>query len=450
MNTSKQVNIMIGLLFLSFVTFGGYIAWEPTRSSDAEEGQAELFAERASIIYVNNCRGCHGLEGEGHIGPPLATSAFLVLGDDNAFGLEATSDGEADGIRSFLHDTISCGRSGTFMPVWAQDQGGALSRIQIDYVVELVTAARWDLVEEFGLEHDLEQNALAPIRGILANLVAQGITAEQAVEELNELGATDLAQAADILGRLASGDIPLTIALEELEARDLEAAALTFGRGIFGLLAAGEITAEAAVEAWIELGETDRGIYLAHEAGLIEEEQLHEIFKAQVLVLGDNIAALSVTSSNCGQYTAAELTEVRDRDPLVASTPPPDDGTPGATATATDTPPTGGDAFAVAGTEFTITADASIDGGNLAVTFNNVGATPHELVIVRSDLAPDALPVSGATADEGELDVVGRIDTIAGGQSATRGFNLSAGSYLLICNIPGHYALGMTTALTVR
>jgi mono/diheme cytochrome c family protein len=272
MNTSKQVNIMIGLLFLSFVVFGAYIAWEPTRSSDAEDNQAELFADRGAMLFINNCRGCHGMEGEGHIAPALATNAFLILGEDNEFGLEPTADGEADGIRGFLHNTISCGRTGSFMPVWAQEQGGALSRIQIDYLVELITSGRWDIVAKDALHHDLEVNELAP--------------------------------KTDIVERLESG----------------------------------EITSEEATAEWVAAGITDGGIFVAEEDGLLSDEQLQEIFSAQALVSAADVPSLSITTSNCGQYNAATLTEFRNRDPLVA--PPPTDGT--AEPTATSTPDGGG------------------------------------------------------------------------------------------------------------
>ena len=73
-----------------------------------------------------------------------------------------------------------------------------------------------------------------------------------------------------------------------------------------------------------------------------------------------------------------------------------------------------------------------------------------ELVVIRTDLAADALPVSGATVDESQLDVLGRTDTIGGGESETLSLNLSAGSYVLICNVPGHWGLGMRSSLTVQ
>ncbi len=154
MNTSKQVNIMIGVVLLSILLFGGYMLNESSRQATAKEEVTERVAERGARLFVNNCRSCHGLEGEGHIGPALNSGAYLILAKDNEEGLPPTADGEASGIRSFLHNTIACGRSGTFMPLWGQRFGGTLSDTQIDQLVTMITEGRWDLVEEIGAEHD--------------------------------------------------------------------------------------------------------------------------------------------------------------------------------------------------------------------------------------------------------------------------------------------------------
>ena len=160
MNTSKQVNVMIGFLFLAFIAFGAYYAWEPSRSANATEEQKETFARRGATLFVANCRTCHGLEGkgpeEGGFGPTLNSPAFLLLDEDNPFGAPATPEGEATQIKAFLTDTIACGRANTFMPVWSQEHGGALQTIQVEYIVSMITQGRWDLVRTIGEEHDAE------------------------------------------------------------------------------------------------------------------------------------------------------------------------------------------------------------------------------------------------------------------------------------------------------
>src|SRR5690606_17721134 len=156
MNTSKQVNVMIGLLFLSVLFFGGLILYEAPRQTQAREDQETLLATRGATLFVNNCRNCHGMTGEGHIGPALNLPGFRVFEEGNPEGAPETPLGEVDSLTRFLTDTIACGRTGTFMPVWLQEHGGPLAEIQVDYLVELITQGRWDLVEEIGIEHDLE------------------------------------------------------------------------------------------------------------------------------------------------------------------------------------------------------------------------------------------------------------------------------------------------------
>jgi uncharacterized cupredoxin-like copper-binding protein len=52
--------------------------------------------------------------------------------------------------------------------------------------------------------------------------------------------------------------------------------------------------------------------------------------------------------------------------------------------------------------------------------------------------------------DEGQVDVVARSADIQGAQSVGVRATLEPGSYVLICNIPAHYQLGMHASMTVR
>lgn len=182
MNTSKQVNAMIGLLFLVSIFFAVNVLNEPNRQDTAIEEQTEIFAERGAEIFVQNCRSCHGLEGlgqeEGAIGANLNTPAFLILGEENAFGAEETPAGVADGIRSFLGNSIACGRTNTVMPVWAEQFGGSLSDQQIDYLVTLITEGRWDLVVELGEEEDSHQTPPRTREDVLSDGSGLALTSE--------------------------------------------------------------------------------------------------------------------------------------------------------------------------------------------------------------------------------------------------------------------------------
>src|SRR5690606_32751335 len=60
-------------------------------------------------------------------------------------------------IRTFLFNTIACGRTGTAMPLWSERYGGSLSETQINYLVDMMTSpGAWEVVEEVGHEHDVE------------------------------------------------------------------------------------------------------------------------------------------------------------------------------------------------------------------------------------------------------------------------------------------------------
>lgn len=126
-----------------------------------------------------------------------------------------------------------------------------------------------------------------------------------------------------------------------------------------------------------------------------------------------------------------------------------------ATATAEATEAAGDEAAAteVSATlsEFAIELSAaSAPAGEVTFNAENTGALPHELAVVRSDEAPDSLPLDGAVVDESELEIVGRIAEFPASETESGTFTLEAGNYILFCNIAGHYQGGMFTAFVVE
>ena len=97
------------------------------------------------------------------------------------------------------------------------------------------------------------------------------------------------------------------------------------------------------------------------------------------------------------------------------------------------------------------------------MTFNIENKDPddtHEFVVIRTDLDPTALPTeeNGAVAETGEgMEVVDEVEEIPVGDTPTLTIDdLTAGSYVLICNIydeeeqEAHYSEGMRTGFTVE
>jgi uncharacterized cupredoxin-like copper-binding protein len=103
--------------------------------------------------------------------------------------------------------------------------------------------------------------------------------------------------------------------------------------------------------------------------------------------------------------------------------------------------------------DFSITLDpTSAAAGDVTFDIQNDAGQTHEFVVFETDLAPDALPTddTGAVDEEGEgVTHIDEVEDVTAGSSATLTVNLEAGAYVVICNLPGHYAQGMHTAFTV-
>ena len=122
----------------------------------------------------------------------------------------------------------------------------------------------------------------------------------------------------------------------------------------------------------------------------------------------------------------------------------------GPTATPEPLPP-GAQEVTVTLTEFSVDVDpASLTDGTIVFQVANDGAIPHNLRVIATDLAPDALPTSGGSVDEEQLEVVASTsDFEAGGTQTSTVEQLAPGNYVLICNVPSHYLSGMFVGFEV-
>jgi len=112
----------------------------------------------------------------------------------------------------------------------------------------------------------------------------------------------------------------------------------------------------------------------------------------------------------------------------------------------------GGETVNVELKDFSIVPEvSSVGAGPVTFAATNEGPSEHELVVLASDLAPDALPVEGGKVDEegSGIEMVGEIEEFEAGEEGSATFDLAAGNYVLICNIPGHYEAGMVVAFEV-
>jgi mono/diheme cytochrome c family protein/plastocyanin len=143
MNTRKQINVMVALMFVTLLAFGMYYAWDDTRAGDAEERQQEETAHRGAHLFALNCRVCHGREGRGALEGSEFPGAPLNL-DTN----RPADPGELAALQKRFTETIRCGRVGTLMPPWSIDEGGSLNEEQIRQLVVFITTNAGDAWEK--------------------------------------------------------------------------------------------------------------------------------------------------------------------------------------------------------------------------------------------------------------------------------------------------------------
>ena len=82
---------------------------------------------------------------------------------------------------------------------------------------------------------------------------------------------------------------------------------------------------------------------------------------------------------------------------------------------------------------------------------NDAMTEEHEMVVVKLKSPDQVIPFNKAKhrVTESKLKSMGEVSDLKPGASGTLKVNLKPGTYLLLCNIKGHYEAGMQSKLTV-
>ena len=162
------------------------------------------------------------------------------------------------------------------------------------------------------------------------------------------------------------------------------------------------------------------------------------------------LCILSITLVGCGSDSS---------DSIPIATTPPTKETPtrtqNPTSTFTPTP------LVIDGTridldlgEFYIRSNKSSEiSGEITFVAINVGAIPHELLVIKTNTPSNSLPLKGAEMDEGYAgEIMARInpEELGAGEYSQISTTLESGAYVLVCNIPGHYSAGMYANLIIN
>lgn len=115
--------LAIGLVFTVLILVGlsVYGLLEPQRLARAQESITQERIERGREVYQEQCASCHGIQGEGGVGPALNNRVLLKNTFDNAF-----------------FSVIRSGVPNTQMPAWGIEFGGPLTDEDIRDLVAFI------------------------------------------------------------------------------------------------------------------------------------------------------------------------------------------------------------------------------------------------------------------------------------------------------------------------
>ncbi len=124
--TRQRMRIGFWATTLISVTLIAIILREPDRQVQARLQFRMAAIQEAMDLYAWHCAECHGAAGEG-------LSTYPQLDSDYVRGMD----------ESLLFHTVELGRHGTDMAAFSLDEGGALTRVQIENLVTLLRYGSW-------------------------------------------------------------------------------------------------------------------------------------------------------------------------------------------------------------------------------------------------------------------------------------------------------------------
>jgi len=120
-STNKLMAIGFALMLALVLIFPLYRVVEPASREDERESQLQALAASGEQTWSVTCASCHGLNGEGGIGPALNSQQFL-----------------SSATNAQVELLVSVGIPGTQMAAFSQDHAGPLTSEQIKAVVTYI------------------------------------------------------------------------------------------------------------------------------------------------------------------------------------------------------------------------------------------------------------------------------------------------------------------------
>lgn len=120
--STNRVMLIGGLLLIAMAMIFPLYRWfEPTDREASRDAHLDSLAEVGQDLWGFNCASCHGLNGEGGIGPALNSEQYL----------QAATDEQTELL-------IAVGVPGSQMGAYSQDFAGPLTSEQIRAIVTYI------------------------------------------------------------------------------------------------------------------------------------------------------------------------------------------------------------------------------------------------------------------------------------------------------------------------
>lgn len=165
--------------------------------------------------------------------------------------------------------------------------------------------------------------------------------------------------------------------------------------------------------------------------------------QSPVIILAAAVAAIAGACSTAAANQAPLWTYGPTLAPVAAAP------TPAPTPTVAPSPTIAPNTIGLA--EWKVTAASTMKAGKVTFTITNNGTIQHELLVFKSDLALSAYPLDkGNIVEDGPgINLLSDGDNIDPQGTQQRTVTLTPGTYLFVCNIPGHFHNGMYQVVTV-
>jgi mono/diheme cytochrome c family protein len=160
--SARAVGLLATIIVILFTIIYYFYELDPLNLSvsrlEAEAAQQQVVAvERGYNLYQANCASCHGVDGEGGIGPILNDQSKLYAHLSDAY-IETVLE---------VGGRYVCGNADSIMPVWS-DQGTPPGPLNYRQIEELVAFIRAPSDEEFeARDPELNEPLRDPVTGEL-------------------------------------------------------------------------------------------------------------------------------------------------------------------------------------------------------------------------------------------------------------------------------------------